>query len=100
MKITIRRGTSGLTFGFGVKWKVFADNTMMGRIRDKNTISFDVNTVDTINISALFLGELVIPLKGITEDVEIRCFIVMGMWKSSIYAYALAGDKYLGEYGF
>jgi hypothetical protein len=100
MKITIRRGTSTMSYGFGVKWKVYADDVFMGIVRDTGTISFDKTRVSVIRITGFFLRDVLIPLEGINEDVEIRCFYTTSMWTARIYAYVIARDKYLGEYGY
>lgn len=100
MKITIRRGTSRKTYGFAINWKIFADGQLVGLIKDKETKTFELNSVKEIKITGLFLGETVIPLNMMDEDIEIRCFIHIGMWKGSIYAYAISKGEYIGEYNF
>jgi len=100
MKITIRRGSSTTSYGFGVKWKVYADGVFMGKLNDINSISFNVASVIEIKITGLFLKEVLIPLNVIAEDVEIRCFYITSLWAARIYAYVITGDKLLGEFGF
>ncbi len=100
MKITIRRGTSTTSYGFGVKWKVYADGVFMGKLNDISSISFNVASVNEVKITGFLLSEVLIPLNGITEDVEIRCFYITSLWAARIYAYVIAEDKVIGEFGF
>jgi hypothetical protein len=100
MKITIRRGTSRKTYGYLLKWDIYADEELIGSIKDKQKITFELNNVKEIRITGFLLTDAVIPIDNSYEDIEIRCLIFVGMWKQYIYAYALSKGKYLGEYNF
>lgn len=100
MNITIRRGTSRTTYGFALKWKIYADEQLIGFVKEKETKTFVLESVKEFKITGHFLGETTVPLNVTDKDIEIRCFIYMGMWKGSIYAYAISQNKFLGEYNF
>lgn len=100
MKITIWRGTSRITYGFLLKWYIYADDVLIGSIKDNTVKTFELHNVKEIRVSGFLLTDAVIPIENMNDDIEIRCFIYIGMLKQYIYAYAISNDKYHGEYNF